>query len=233
MIEPQKIYDHLDKYFANLNKNKKLKVLITAGPTQEAIDPVRFISNYSSGKQGYEIARAFAECGYDTTLISGPTNLNAPRNIKFIKVITADQMYNETIKNLPVDVAVFAAAVSDFKVKNYENLKIKKSKNIELSLEENIDILSYVSKHNSLRPKIVIGFCAETNNIHENSIKKLDSKSCDWIISNDISRKDIGFSSEMNQVSIYFKNNKIEKLPKMKKNLIADELVKRVNNQIN
>ena len=233
MSEPEKIFDSLDKYFKNIEDNKRKKVLVTAGPTRENIDPVRFISNYSSGKQGYEIARAFSENGYETTLITGPTNLKIPENVRCIEVISGDQMLNETIKNLPVDIAVFTAAVSDFKIKSYSDNKIKKTENLELSLEKNIDILSYVSKHNSLRPKIVIGFSAETNDLEINSLKKLNSKNCDWIIANDVSKKDIGFNADDNEVSIFYKNKSSEKISKMSKSLIANELVKRVTQEFN
>ena len=233
MSEPEKIFDSLDKYFKNIEDNKRKKVLVTAGPTRENIDPVRFISNYSSGKQGYEIARAFSENGYETTLITGPTNLKIPENVRCIEVISGDQMLNETIKNLPVDIAVFTAAVSDFKIKSYSDNKIKKTENLELSLEKNIDILSYVSKHNSLRPKIVIGFSAETNDLEINSLKKLNSKNCDWIIANDVSKKDIGFNADDNEVSIFYKNKSSEKISKMNKSLIANELVKRVSQEFN
>ena len=233
MSEPEKIFDSLDKYFKNIEDNKRKKVLVTAGPTRENIDPVRFISNYSSGKQGYEIARAFSENGFETTLITGPTNLKIPENVRCIKVISGDQMLNETIKNLPVDIAVFTAAVSDFKIKSYSDNKIKKTENLELSLEKNIDILSYVSKHNSLRPKIVIGFSAETNDLEINSLKKLNSKNCDWIIANDVSKKDIGFNADDNEVSIFYKNKSSEKISKMNKSLIANELVKRVSQEFN
>ena len=233
MSEPEKIFDSLDKYFKNIEDNKRKKVLVTAGPTRENIDPVRFISNYSSGKQGYEIARAFSENGFETTLITGPTNLKIPENVRCIEVISGDQMLNETIKNLPVDIAVFTAAVSDFKIKSYSGSKIKKTENLELSLEKNIDILSYVSKHNSLRPKIVIGFSAETNDLEINSLKKLNSKNCDWIIANDVSKKDIGFNADDNEVSIFYKNKSSEKISKMSKSLIANELVKRVSQEFN
>ena len=233
MSEPEKIFDSLDKYFKNIGDNKRRKVLVTAGPTRENIDPVRFISNYSSGKQGYEIARAFSENGFETTLITGPTNLKIPENVRCIEVISGDQMLNETIKNLPVDIAVFTAAVSDFKIKSYSDNKIKKTENLKLSLEKNIDILSYVSKHNSLRPKIVIGFSAETNDLEINSLKKLDSKNCDWIIANDVSKKDIGFNADDNEVSIFYKNKSSEKISKMNKSLIANELVKRVTQEFN
>ena len=233
MSEPEKIFDSLDKYFKNIEDNKRKKVLVTAGPTRENIDPVRFISNYSSGKQGYEIARAFSENGFETTLITGPTNLKIPENVRCIEVISGDQMLNETIKILPVDIAVFTAAVSDFKIKSYSDSKIKKTENLELSLEKNIDILSYVSKHNSLRPKIVIGFSAETNDLEINSLKKLNSKNCDWIVANDISKKDIGFNADDNEVSIFYKNKSSEKISKMSKSLIANELVKRVTQEFN
>ena len=233
MSEPEKIFDSLDKYFKNIEDNKRKKVLVTAGPTRENIDPVRFISNYSSGKQGYEIARAFSENGFETTLITGPTNLKIPENVRCIEVISGDQMLNETIKNLPVDIAVFTAAVSDFKIKSYSDNKIKKTENLELSLEKNIDILSYVSKHNSLRPKIVIGFSAETNDLEINSLKKLNSKNCDWIVANDVSKKDIGFNADDNEVSIFYKNKSSEKISKMSKSLIANELVKRVTQEFN
>jgi len=233
MSEPEKIFDSLDKYFKNVEDNKRKKVLVTAGPTRENIDPVRFISNYSSGKQGYEIARAFSENGFETTLITGPTNLKIPENVRCIKVISGDQMLNETIKNLPVDIAVFTAAVSDFKIKSYSDNKIKKTENLELSLEKNIDILSYISKHNSLRPKIVIGFSAETNDLEINSLKKLNSKNCDWIVANDVSKKDIGFNADDNEVSIFYKNKSSEKISKMNKSLIANELVKRVSQEFN
>ena len=233
MSEPEKIFDSLDKYFKNIEDNKRKKVLVTAGPTRENIDPVRFISNYSSGKQGYEIARAFSENGFETTLITGPTNLKIPENVRSIEVISGDQMLNETIKNLPVDIAVFTAAVSDFKIKSYSDSKIKKTENLELSLEKNIDILSYVSKHNSLRPKIVIGFSAETNDLEINSLKKLNSKNCDWIVANDVSKKDIGFNADDNEVSIFYKNKSSEKISKTSKLLIANELVKRVTQEFN
>ena len=233
MSEPEKIFDSLDKYFKNIGDNKRKKVLVTAGPTRENIDPVRFISNYSSGKQGYEIARAFSENGFETTLITGPTNLKIPENVRCIKVISGDQMLNETIKNLPVDIAVFTVAVSDFKIKSYSDNKIKKTENLELSLEKNIDILSYISKHNSLRPKIVIGFSAETNDLEINSLKKLNSKNCDWIVANDVSKKDIGFNADDNEVSIFYKNKSSEKISKTNKSLIANEIVKRVTQEFN
>ena len=134
---------------------------------------------------------------------------------------------------MPADVAIFSAAVGDWKVKNINNKKIKKTENIHLSFEKNIDILSHISKHNSLRPKIVIGFSAETENLIQNSKDKLIEKNCDWIIANDVSNNSIGFESDDNEVTIFYKNNKMEKIPKMKKTLLADKIVARVISQIN
>ena len=189
MTEPKDIFQTIEAYFDELNKNQKLKALVTAGPTNEYIDPVRFITNKSSGKQGYALAKSLAKRGFQTTLISGPTNLQIDSNINLIKVETADEMFKATQENLPADVAIFSAAVADFKIKERKNEKMKKQEYLNLELEKNIDILNYVSKHNSLRPKLVIGFAAETNDIQENAQKKLIEKNCDWIIANDVSNK--------------------------------------------
>ena len=233
MSEPETIINHISNYFKKLESNKKFKALVTAGPTQEHIDPVRFISNKSSGKQGYEIARSLVENGFDTTLISGPTNLNPIKGTNLIKVKSADEMLEATLNNLPTDIAIFSAAVADFKVKNKEKEKIKKNKISELSLERNTDILGHVSNHNSLRPKLVVGFAAETNSLKNNSLKKLSEKNCDWIIANDISKNDIGFESDFNKVSIFYKNNSEENLPKMRKSTLANEIVNRIISQLN
>ena len=233
MTEPNEIIKEIRSYFSIKEKNKKFKALVTAGPTREYIDPVRFITNKSSGKQGYEIAKSFRDNGFETTLISGETNLEPVTGVNFIKVETAKEMYNETINNLPTDVAIFSAAVSDFKVKKYKNEKLKKKEYLNLDLIKNIDILANVSKHNSLRPRLTIGFAAETSNLIKNSLKKLNEKNCDWIVANDISDKSIGFDSEENKVSIFYKNNTSETLDKRNKSLIAKELVNRVIEKLN
>ena len=233
MSEPDKISNEINNYFLNLKKNKKLKALVTAGPTNEYIDPVRFITNKSSGKQGYEIAKSLSKKGFDTTLISGPTNLKIDHDVKLIEVETADEMFMETQKNLPADVAVFSAAVADFKVnKKYKN-KIKKQDSLNLNLEKNVDILSYVSNHNSMRPELVIGFAAETDNVENNAEKKLNNKNCDWIVANDVSNKKIGFCSDFNEVTIYYRDKDKEKLSYKKKSEISDEIVDRIINQLN
>ena len=233
MTEPMNIINYIDDYLKDIKKNKEFKALVTAGPTHEYIDPVRYISNKSSGKQGYEIAKSLKKNGFETTLISGPTNLDPISGVNLINVRSAKEMFNATLENLPVDVAIFSAAVGDYKVKNKEKDKIKKKESIDLSLEKNIDILGHISKHNSLRPKIVIGFAAETNNLIKNSKIKLAEKNCDWIIANDVSNPSIGFESDFNEVSIFYKNMSNEKLTKMKKSLLADKIVKRVISQLN
>ena len=235
MSDPSVIAEEVDKYFLTQKNNKKFKALVTAGPTNEYIDPVRFITNKSSGKQGYELAKSLSKKGFDTTLISGPTNLEITKDINLIKVETADEMLVATQENLPVDVAIFSAAVADFKInKKYEN-KIKKQENLNLNLEKNVDILHYVSNHNSMRPELVIGFAAETNEIDKNAEEKLNKKNCDWIISNDVSNKDIGFNSDYNEVTIHYKykNVKKEKLSYKKKSGISDEIVDRIIDQLN
>ena len=235
MSEPSEIFIEINNFLSSKIKNRKIKALVTAGPTNEYIDPVRFITNKSSGKQGYEIAKSLFKRGFDTTLISGPTTLNIDENINLIKVETAEEMFKATQKNLPTDIAIFSAAVADFKVNNKSHDKIKKQENLTLNLEKNIDILNFVSNHNSKRPKLVIGFAAETNNLDKNAIDKLTNKNCDWIIANDVSKKDSGFNSDYNEVTIHYRNSKIKKeqLSFKKKSEISEEIVDRIVTQFN
>ena len=235
MSDPYDIFNEICSFLFSQLKNKKIKALVTAGPTNEYIDPVRFITNKSSGKQGYEIAKSLSRRGFNTTLISGPTNLTIDEDIKLIKVETAEEMFKATQKNLPTDIAVFSAAVADYKINKKSQNKIKKQENLNINLEQNIDILNYVSNHNSMRPKLVIGFAAETSNLDKNAISKLKNKNCDWIVANDVSKKNIGFESDYNEVTIHYKNtpNKKEKLSLKKKSEISEEIVDRIVNQIN
>ena len=233
MTEPLDIVNRINDYLFIIKKNNNLRALVTAGPTIEYLDPIRFISNKSSGKQGYEIAKSLSRNGYQTTLISGPTNLNIYDEIKIIRVETTEQMFKETQKNLPVDVAIFSAAVADFKISKKSDIKIKKKNELNVKLEKNVDILDYVSNHNSMRPKLVVGFAAETNNLENYAIEKLTNKNCDMIIANDVSNKKIGFDSDFNEVTIFYRNNKKEKLFLKNKSLISEEIVERVNNQLN
>ncbi len=233
MSEPSIIVKELENYFKKFKIKSRLKAIVTAGPTNEYIDPVRFISNKSSGKQGYEIAKSLSKKGFETTLISGPTHLEIDNNINLIKVETAEEMFQATLNNLPVDVAIFSAAVSDYRVNNISKLKIKRQDKLNLELERNVDILNYVSNHNSLKPRLVVGFAAETNNLEYYASKKLNEKNCDWIIANDISNKKIGFDSDFNEVSIFYKNNKIDQLSYKLKSEISDEIVEKIVNHLN
>ena len=230
MASPEQIYKFIKNYFSNrgIAKNKNLKALVTAGPTKEYIDPVRFITNNSSGKQGYEIAASLAKFGVKTTLISGPSKLKRPENVDIIRVESAEQMYAETKKALPVDIAVCAAAITDFKPEKYEKEKIKKN-DLNLNLKRNIDILEFLSKNNMQRPKLVVGFSAETNNILKFAKEKRNRKYCDWIIANDVSNPEIGFDSDYNAVSIIYKN-KVEKIEKNLKSYIANKIAEKIIN---
>ena len=230
MSSPDQIYEFIKNYFSDRNivKNKNLKALVTAGPTKEYIDPVRFITNNSSGKQGYEIASSLAKFGVETTLISGPSALKKPENVNIIKVESADQMYVETKKALPVDIAVCTAAITDFKPEKYETKKIKKN-NLNINFKRNIDILEFLSKNNLQRPKLVVGFAAETNDILKFAKEKKNRKYCDWIIANDVSSPEIGFNSEYNAVSIIH-GNKVEKIEKNLKSYIANKIARKIIN---
>ena len=212
----------------HFNKNKKLKALVTAGPTREYIDPVRYISNESSGLQGYQLAKKMNEAGIQTKLILGPSKIKVDQGIDIVRVTTANEMLEAVKENLPVDIAIFAAAVADFRA-NQKNFKIKKNNDeLSIKLHENTDILKFVSTHNSLRPKLVVGFAAETNDIIKFAKDKLEKKHCDWIIANDVSDKSIGFNSHNNEVSIVQKGNDIEKITKRDKAEVASILVKKI-----
>ena len=234
MSEPKNILDKINIYLSDQKRLKKIKAVVTAGPTLEYLDPVRFISNKSSGKQGYEIAKSLSRRGFSTTLISGPTNLDIDEKVKLIKVETAEEMFKATQENLPTDIAIFTAAVADFKLSKKDN-KIKKKETLTINLERNIDILNYISNHNSMRPKLVIGFAAETDNLNKNASAKLKNKNCDWIIANDVSKNDRGFNNNYNEVTIYYKDNlkTKEKISLRKKSEISEEIVDRVVAQIN
>jgi len=230
MSSPEQIYEFVKNYFSNRDivKNKNLKALVTAGPTKEYIDPVRFITNNSSGKQGYEIANSLAKFGVETTLISGPSILKKPQNVNIIRVESADQMYIETKKALPVDIAVCTAAITDFKPTKYEAKKIKKN-NLNLNFKRNIDILEFLSKNNSQRPKLVVGFAAETNDILKFAKEKKNKKYCDWIVANDVSNPEIGFNSDYNAVSIIC-GDEVEIIKKNLKSHIANKIAKKIVN---
>ena len=232
MSSPRQIYSYIENYFnkRDLVKNKNFKAIVTAGPTREYLDPVRYISNESSGKQGYEIALALKKLGIKTTLIIGPSAITYQNNIETKKIVSAEEMLSEVKKSLPVDVAVCAAAVSDYKPTKKNKTKIKKNqKKLEfLELQKNIDIAEFLGKTNKHRPKLVIGFSAETENLTKNSLLKMREKNCDLIIANNISKKNIGFNSDYNSVSIIDSYGNIKKIKKSKKSFIANKIAEMI-----
>ena len=231
MSSPRQIVSYLEKYFKQKDylKKKNIKATVTTGPTREYIDPVRYISNESSGKQGYEIALELSRLGIKTTLISGPTNINYSKEIKVKKIISGKQMLSEVKKNLPTDIAVCTAAVSDFTPLLKNKQKLKKRLNLnEIKLEKNPDILEFLGKNNRFKPKLLVGFSAETENLLENSIQKMREKHCDIIIANDVSNKETGFNSEYNEVIVIDKNGETQKIKKNSKKFIASIIAKKI-----
>ena len=215
-------------------KDKNFKAIVTAGPTREYIDPVRYISNESSGKQGYEIALALSKLGIKTTLITGPTSLIHKKEIITKKIVTADEMLKVVKKSLPVDIAICTAAVADFKPVKTHKKKLKKDLiNFKsMSLEKNKDIVEYLAKNNKHRPSLVVGFSAETENLTKNAISKLKEKNCDLIVANDVSKKNVGFNSDYNKVTIIDSNGKIKSFKKNKKSFIASKIAEVVLNKL-
>ena len=232
MSEPQKIVNEIASCFSTgLLAGKK--ILITAGPTREKIDPVRYISNRSSGKMGFSIAEAARDEGGLVSIISGPVSLETPDEIKRIDVESADEMFNEVYKVInDFDLFISTAAVSDFKPEKYKNQKIKKGKkidNVNMELTKNKDILKSISKNKG--DLKVIGFAAETQNIIENAKKKLSEKNLDLIIANDVSDTTIGFDSDENEV--YLITDNIEKkIDKVSKKKLSRNIVKFIANYL-
>tara|TARA_Y100001970_G_C14218727_1_gene851262 strand:+ start:259 stop:1485 length:1227 start_codon:yes stop_codon:yes gene_type:complete len=231
MSSPRQILSLIEKFFTkkDLLKKKKISAIVTTGPTKEYIDPVRFISNESSGKQGYEIALELSRLGIKTTLISGPTKLTYSNDIKVKEVVSGDEMLEAVKKKLPAHIAVCAAAVSDFKPLSVKKNKIKKDSELkEIKIQRNPDILSYLGKNNRNKPRLLVGFSAETENLIKNSIKKMEEKFCDIIIANDISKKEVGFNSDQNEVIIIDKNGKTQKIKKSSKKFVASLIAKKI-----
>jgi len=203
-----------------------VRFLITAGPTREPIDPVRYLSNRSSGKMGYAIAEAAVEAGHDVTLISGPVHLDPPRAACFVSIVTSDEMSDAIHRHLrDCDVLVMCAAVADYKPAEVFPRKIRKrEENLSLELIPTRDILSSLEKKD--RHFLLVGFAAETNDVEESAEKKLHAKNCDLIVANDVSRADSGMESEENEVTILFRNGERQKISRAPKKIIARELVK-------
>ncbi|MGQ0741997.1 MAG: bifunctional phosphopantothenoylcysteine decarboxylase/phosphopantothenate--cysteine ligase CoaBC [Alphaproteobacteria bacterium] len=208
----------------------RYKALVTAGPTYEPIDPVRFLANRSSGKQGYAIAEALADAGAHTTLVSGPTAFAAPRHVKLLKVETAREMMAACEAALPVDVAVCTAAVADWRPDPAANAKLKKREDgtaPALKLIENPDILSMLSHHQAKRPQLVIGFSAETDDIKANAAGKRARKGCDWIIANDVGAGTHVMGGDHNRIHLLTADSE-EAWPELSKTEVARRLAKRI-----
>ena len=209
-------------------KLKGRKVVVTSGPTHEAIDPIRYITNQSSGKQGFAIARALQEQGASTTLITGPTQIPDPPGIYVKHITTAEEMLQSCLDCLPADIVVCAAAVADWRMKNKYSEKIKKQSEIfSLELVKNPDILATVAGMQKNRPNLVIGFAAETQNLLENASIKLDKKGCDWILANNVSKESEVFGGDNNQIK-FISKNKIEEWPVLSKEAIGEKLATRI-----
>lgn len=237
MQEAEEILLAITNYFQNNKPLSGVKALVTSGPTYEPIDPVRFIGNRSSGKQGHAIASALASAGASVTLISGPVSIADPDDVKTIHVQTAQEMLNTCENALPADIAICAAAVSDWRAEETSDQKMKKngSQNPpDLKLIENPDILKTLSNHKN-RPDLMIGFAAETENLIENAKSKLNKKNCDWVVANNVGENDI-FGSDDNIVTLVTAKDE-EEWPKSSKETIARDLVQRIiehntNNQL-
>ena len=230
LASPEKIVDAVVDL---LNDTKKdllgKKILITAGPTVESIDPVRYLTNRSTGKMGYAIAKMAALRGADVTLVSGPTNIAPPTNIKkLVKVQSAKDMYNAIIDNFDENqVIIKSAAVADYKPKTYSNKKIKKSNDdLIIELDRNKDIAYELGKIK--KDKILVGFAAETNDLIENAKGKINKKNLDFIVANDLTESGAGFGTDTNIVKIIDKNGNIANYPQMKKEEVADVILDKV-----
>ncbi|HKA76450.1 MAG TPA: bifunctional phosphopantothenoylcysteine decarboxylase/phosphopantothenate--cysteine ligase CoaBC [Pseudolabrys sp.] len=232
MAEPLEIAAAVEKLLSagTAQPLKGRRMLITSGPTHEPIDPVRYIANRSSGKQGHAIAAAAAAAGADVTLISGPVNVPDPPVVKVIKVETAREMLQAVERALPVDIAIFAAAVADWRVANAGEQKLKKQAGKatpDLSLVENPDILATIAKRKTQRPKLVIGFAAETENVAANAKAKLASKGCDWILANNVSPGSGVMGGDRNTITLV-RASGIDAWPPQSKDEVAAMLVARI-----
>jgi phosphopantothenoylcysteine decarboxylase/phosphopantothenate--cysteine ligase len=201
--------------------------LITAGPTREAIDPVRYLSNRSSGKMGYAIAQAAAVAGHEVTLISGPTQLACPSEVKRVSVESAAEMYAAVQELLPAaQVGIFAAAVADYRPATVAEQKLKKlADTLVLHLEKTPDILGSVRRVFGFRG-LLVGFAAETQNLEQYALEKLRKKGCDYLVANDVSRSDIGFDADSNEIRLFAADGSVDAWPKLSKAEVGQRLVK-------
>ena len=226
MPEPEKILKFVTETLKRNSDFAQKKVFVTAGPTREPLDPVRYFGNHSSGKMGFEIARAFKERGANVTLISGPTNLSPPVGIETVRVDTAEEMLKEAVKLFPeTDIVVMAAAVADYKPELCADRKIKKenTNDLTVTLKRNPDILKTLGE--SKKGQLLIGFAAETDNVIANAERKLKTKNLDIVVANDVSKEGCGFQSETNEVTVISGEGKSEIIPLTSKKEVAHKLL--------
>ena len=229
LASPETIVDEVVKLLSKGQDLKGKSIIVTAGPTVESIDPMRYITNRSTGKMGYSIAKEAIERGADVTLITGPTNLTPPQNLKkLVKIESAKDMYEAVLENLDEnDVVIKSAAVADYKPKNYSNKKIKKSDDdFVIELDRNKDIAQEIGKIKN--NKILVGFAAETNDLIENASLKIKKKNIDFIVANDLTKEGAGFGVDTNIVKIIDKEGNITEYPKMKKEEVANIILDKI-----
>jgi phosphopantothenoylcysteine decarboxylase/phosphopantothenate--cysteine ligase len=233
MAEPLEIIAAIERVLVPDARLAEKRVLVTSGPTREPIDPVRYISNHSSGKQGHAIAAAVAALGADTVLVSGPTQEPAPAGVRVVSVETAEEMLAACQAALPVDVAVMAAAVADWRVETAGRHKVKKDGRAPpvLRLVENPDILATIAQRGNDRPALVIGFAAETDDVVENARTKRLRQRCDWILANDVSPGTDTFGGDRNTIHLVDADG-IEDWPIMTKREVAARLAERIARHI-
>lgn len=236
MPEATELFAVLDNYFSSNKPLAGKKAVVTSGPTYEPIDPVRFIGNRSSGKQGHVIAEELANQGAEVTLVSGPVSIPTPKGVNLVRIETADQMKEAVLQNLPADIFVATAAVADWKAENPAGQKIKKQAGqapAPLTFSENPDILATISQHPTKRPRLVIGFAAETENLIPNAKTKLAQKGCDWIVANQVGTSgNPVFGSDHNQVTL-LSHTTTEDWPQSSKADVAKRLVARMIEEFN
>lgn len=229
LAAPETIVDEVVKLLSKEQDLKGKKIIVTAGPTIESIDPMRYITNRSTGKMGYSIAKEAIERGADVTLVTGPTNLNPPQNLKkLVKIESAEDMYKAVLENLNEnDVVIKSAAVADYKPKYYSTKKIKKSEDdLSIELDRNKDIALEIGKIKE--DKILVGFAAETNDLIENASRKIKKKNLDFIVANDLTKEGAGFGVDTNIVKIIDKDGNITEYPKMKKEEVANVILDKI-----
>jgi phosphopantothenoylcysteine decarboxylase/phosphopantothenate--cysteine ligase len=231
--EPEKIIANIESFFSSANPFLKgKKVLVTAGPTREKLDPVRFFSNRSTGKMGYAIAEAAARFGAEVTLISGPTELETPANVKTVCVESAQEMYEAVMERFPrVDIVIKSAAVADYRPKHVFEKKIKKQLgDYVIEMERTIDILKTLGERKT--SQILVGFAAETDHLEEYARQKLESKRLDMVVANNVAQEGAGFAGDTNIVTIFKRDGSVRSLPMMSKKQVAEEILKEIHQYI-